>query len=115
MIQWQLNVSRRSGEIERKETKISFSIMLFWDLLLVVLVTKYNRNSNTGLWYKLKKNKINYDISCRIFQSSYKFYKHEVPTKARNNRTGKSAVTGTNNNKNSNTSTQYEILDETEQ
>ena len=36
-------------------------------------------------------------ISCRIFQSSYKFYKHEVPTKARNNRTGKSAVTGTNN------------------
>ena len=89
--------------------------MLFWDLLLVVLVTKYNRNSNTGLWYKLKKNKINYDISCRIFQSSYKFYKHEVPTKARNNRTGKSAVTGTNNNKNCNTSTQYEILDETEQ
>ena len=58
MIQWQLNVSRRSGEIERKETKISFSIMLFWDLLLVVLVTKYNRNSNTGLWYKLKKIKL---------------------------------------------------------
>ena len=54
-------------------------------------------------------------ISCRIFQSSYKFYKHEVPTKARNNRTGKSAVTGTNSSKNSNTSTQYEILDETEQ
>ena len=54
-------------------------------------------------------------ISCRIFRSSYKFYKHEVPTKARNKGTGKSAVTGTNNSKNSNTSTQFEILDETEQ